>query len=231
MHACMLTDCSSVTVYKAREQNQLGLGERSFKGVLFSQPGKQIWLVTRHWLSCSQLCSRALKLGWEANDEVTEDNSRPLCNGSFLGIEPATPILQVGEITKSSPRRTHCKLWAYFFGGELDNNNWAYCPNHMSKHTDTWLLHAANLFLGIEVGLGYPIPGGLMYHTYCKCWSIKYHWCHCFCSIFPFLSHTLQFALDSNSNFSQHNKLQIEVLAFHGFVIKILEKKVMIRVV
>ena len=30
-------------------------------------------------------------------------------------IEPATPTSQVGEITKSSPRRTHCKMWVCFF--------------------------------------------------------------------------------------------------------------------
>ena len=44
--------------------HQLGLGERSFKGVQVSQPHDQIWLATHRWLSCSLLCSRALKSIW-----------------------------------------------------------------------------------------------------------------------------------------------------------------------
>ena len=45
--------------------HQLGQGEGSFKEVLFSLPREQTWLATHNWMSGSQLCSRALRLGWE----------------------------------------------------------------------------------------------------------------------------------------------------------------------
>ena len=77
-----------------------------FKEVVFSRPWEPTWLATRHWLPGSQLCSRALRLFWETMKSYPGTNP-----DRCLGIEPATPTLQVGEITKSSPRRTHCKLW------------------------------------------------------------------------------------------------------------------------
>ena len=45
---------------------QLGQGERSLKGVRLSQRHKKTWLFTNHFLSCRQLCSRALRFGWGA---------------------------------------------------------------------------------------------------------------------------------------------------------------------
>ena len=44
---------------------QLSQGDRSLKGVLFSQPHKQTWLATHHGLSCRQLCFSAQRLSWE----------------------------------------------------------------------------------------------------------------------------------------------------------------------
>ena len=45
--------------------HQLAMGEKFLKGVLLSQPHEQTCLVTHLWLSCSQRCSRILRLGWE----------------------------------------------------------------------------------------------------------------------------------------------------------------------
>ena len=62
MYVCLtvaLCDC-----VHGKEQHQLGQGETFFKEVLFSRPSEQIWLATHHWLSGSQRCSRALRLGW-----------------------------------------------------------------------------------------------------------------------------------------------------------------------
>ena len=62
-------------------QHQLGQGERSFKEVPFSQPRKQTWLATHHWLSCSQTCSRALRLVWEIMKRYPRINLGPFANG------------------------------------------------------------------------------------------------------------------------------------------------------
>ena len=82
--------------------NQLGQGERSFKETLFSRPCEQTWLATHHWLSCSQLYS--------IPGPFTIDPS-----GNQTGNPP---LHEKGKITKSSTRRTHCKLWVCFFGLE-----------------------------------------------------------------------------------------------------------------
>ena len=96
-------------------QHQLGQGERSVKEVPFSRLHKQTWLATHHWLSCSQLCSRALKLLWETMKRFSRTNPGP------FAIDPSRKqTSQVGEITKSSPRRTLCKLWVCFFCWELE---------------------------------------------------------------------------------------------------------------
>ena len=60
MYVCLtvaLCDC-----IHGKRQHQLGQGERSFKEVPFSRPCEQTWLATHYWLSCSQLCSRTLRL-------------------------------------------------------------------------------------------------------------------------------------------------------------------------
>ena len=49
--------CDSVL---GKGQHQLGRGERSYFPNRASKPGSR---HTIHWLSCSQLCSRALRLG------------------------------------------------------------------------------------------------------------------------------------------------------------------------
>ena len=51
------------------------------------------------------------------------------------GIEPTS---QIGKITKSSPRRTHCKLWVCFFGWELEGTsagarNTSSAPSHFNN--------------------------------------------------------------------------------------------------
>ena len=70
------------------------------------------------WLSCRHLCSRALSLSWEAMARCPEIIPGPFAidpSGNQSGDSP----LHVGEIPKSSPRRTHCQLWVCFFGWEL----------------------------------------------------------------------------------------------------------------
>ena len=69
--SCDLSSCMNVCLtvtlcdcIHGKEQHQLRQGERSFNKVLFSQPHKQTWLVTHHWLSC-----RALK-GLKNHDVV-----------------------------------------------------------------------------------------------------------------------------------------------------------------
>ena len=77
MYVCLtvaLCDC-----VHGKGQHQLGQEERSVKEVPFSWPREQTWLATHHWLSCSQLCSWALRLV----EEVSQDQSRPFRNWSF----------------------------------------------------------------------------------------------------------------------------------------------------
>ena len=68
------------------------------------------------WLSYKQLCSRALRLGWETMKRYPRANPGPIANVPFGNRTGNSPTLQVEETTKSSPRRTHCKLWVCFFG-------------------------------------------------------------------------------------------------------------------
>ena len=83
--------------------------EEVIQKVLFSRPH---WLETLHWLSRSQLCSRALR-GWETMKIYPKNISSP------FAIDPSSPSTpQVGEITESSPRRTHCKIWVCLFDCE-----------------------------------------------------------------------------------------------------------------
>ena len=69
------------------------------------------------WLSCSQLCSRGTKVG-PINDE---EASQAVSQLVLPGIKPLTPASQVGEIIKSSPRRTHCKLRVFYFAWEPES--------------------------------------------------------------------------------------------------------------
>ena len=47
---------------------------------------------------------------------VSRDHSRPFCTWSVQeSNRTATSISQVGEITKLSPKRTHCQLWVCLF--------------------------------------------------------------------------------------------------------------------
>ena len=88
-------------------QHQLGQGEWSFKEVQFSrlrkqtslcdpswvsriEKKKQTWLVTHHWLSVNQLCSRALRLIWKTMKRYPRTNPGPFAIGPS-GIKPATP--------------------------------------------------------------------------------------------------------------------------------------------
>ena len=52
------------------------------------------------------------------------------------------PTWQVGEIPKSSPRRTHCKLWVFFFDTALEptspNTAAATCDPH--GFTNLWII-------------------------------------------------------------------------------------------
>ena len=63
--------------------------------------------------------SRALRLVWQTMKMYPRTNSGPFT------IEPSEnwtgdPHFQGGKITKSSPRRTLCKLWVCFFDRELE---------------------------------------------------------------------------------------------------------------
>ena len=89
-------------------QHQLGQGEKSFKEVLFSQPSEQTWLMTHHWLSCSQIYPRTLRLGWETMKRYPRTIPGPFSSTANL-------TSNVGEITKFPPIRTHC-----FFVWELE---------------------------------------------------------------------------------------------------------------
>ena len=73
-----LCDCVHV-----KGQHQLGWGERSFKEAPFSRPRDQTWLATHHCLSCSQLCSRALRLVWVTMKRYPRTNPGPFAIGPF----------------------------------------------------------------------------------------------------------------------------------------------------
>ena len=66
----------------------------------------------------------------------------------LLGIEPVTPTSQIGEITKSSPRRTHCELWVCFFGWEVEGTD-----------ADT-VIYFNNLQIILKTRLPYACPTG-----------------------------------------------------------------------
>ena len=81
MYVCLmvaLCDCVN-----GKGQYQLSQGERFFKEVPFFRPRKQIWLATNHWLSYSQLCSRALRLVWETMKRYPRTNPGPFTIGPF----------------------------------------------------------------------------------------------------------------------------------------------------
>ena len=50
-------------------------------------------------------------------EEASQDHSRPFCNWSFRESNQRLPTSKVEEITKYSPRKTHCKLWFTFWLG------------------------------------------------------------------------------------------------------------------
>ena len=97
-----LCDC-----FHGKEQHQLGQRERSFKEVLFFRLCEQIWLATHRWLSCSQLCSRALRLGWETMKRYPRTIPGPFTI-SLLGNESQKDPLQ-GKL-RLHQRITKCIL-------------------------------------------------------------------------------------------------------------------------
>ena len=68
-----------------------------------SKPG------SRHTIRCCLL--HVIEIGQGNTDEISQDYSRPFCNWSIRESNRQPPTLQVGEITKSSPRRAHCYSW------------------------------------------------------------------------------------------------------------------------
>ena len=89
VYRLVLCDC-----VHGKGQHQLGLGKRSFKEGPFYRPCQQTLLPIHRWLSCSQLCSRMLRLVWR----VSQDQSRPFCNWSLRESNRWSPTPQVGEV-------------------------------------------------------------------------------------------------------------------------------------
>ena len=61
-----------------------------------------------------------IKVGLRNHEEVSQDHFRPFHNWSFWESNRRSLTSKVGQITISSPRRTHCMLWVCFFGWELE---------------------------------------------------------------------------------------------------------------
>ena len=115
-----------------------GLSKKSYFPKYLNE---QIWLATHHRLSCSQLWSRPLSLGWKTWRGIREP-FQALSQLILLGIQRANPTSQVGEITKYSPRRTHCKLWICFFGCELEGTSADVGNTTSAQHrfTNLWII-------------------------------------------------------------------------------------------
>ena len=87
----------------------------------YNSQNTQIKLVYNTQLAVMQpTCSRALQLDFDTINNYPRIITAPFAIGPF-GNRTGTPFTsQVGEITKSPPRRTHFKLWVNFFGSKLE---------------------------------------------------------------------------------------------------------------
>ena len=105
--------------------------------VLLSQPHEQTRLTIPTDLTVMQ---PTLLQGWETMARFPRTIPDPFAIGSpwnWTGAPPP-PISQAGEITKSSPRRTRCKLWVCFFDWELkgtvaDAEKYFICPARLHQ--------------------------------------------------------------------------------------------------
>ena len=100
------------------------------RGIIFWwELREQTWLATHHCQSCSQLCSRALRLGRETMKRYRRALPGPFAIGPFSN-RTDNPHFTIREITKSSPRRVYCKPWVQLFGWELQGGHIKYyiCP-------------------------------------------------------------------------------------------------------
>ena len=77
-HVCIFNGCP---LWQFPLKGTASTWTRSFKEVLFSQPCEQTWPVTHHWLSGSQLWSRALRLVWETMKRNPRTNPGPFVIG------------------------------------------------------------------------------------------------------------------------------------------------------
>ena len=76
-------------------QHQLRIGERLLKVILLSQMHEQTGLATRRWLSCSQVCSRALRFCWEtfANLRIVIYSFAAICLYCRICYDPSHVLI------------------------------------------------------------------------------------------------------------------------------------------
>ena len=126
------TDC----VHKKR-QHQLGLGERFFQRSL---------IVPTVQASLARDLPTSFALGHVGLAEKPwrgiPGPSQALFQLVLPGIKLATTTSQVGDITKSTPRRLHLELWVCFIGCKLDGSsavsgNTTSVPHRLTNH---WII-------------------------------------------------------------------------------------------
>ena len=131
--------------WKRTASTQLGQGERSFKEVLFTQPHEQTWLATRHWIDHME---PIMLLDTDVGKRKLKGIPRlfqALSQFVHWIIWAGNPhFTWAGEIAKSFPRRTHCKLWVFFFGSELEGT--AMQTQDILNLSSTTLLTSPNLY-------------------------------------------------------------------------------------
>ena len=111
-------------IVHGKGQHQQDLRKGSLKRVLLStdrtrKPGSQ------HITGCHAANFALRHWGWA--EKLWRDIPRPfqaLSQLVLLRIKPETPTSEVGEITKFSLRRLHCKLLVCFFGWEGARRHW-----------------------------------------------------------------------------------------------------------
>ena len=97
MYGC-LCDC-----VREKGQHPLGLGERSFKEVLF--PDQMSKLGLRHTIHCHLANFVLGRYDWAKPQRGFPGPIQAFVRLVLPGIKLATPTSQVGEITKFSPKK------------------------------------------------------------------------------------------------------------------------------